>query len=285
MKLGLIGCENSHANSFAEIFNREKQFERFKITAVGGDYPFENEKLRRDYAVEEIYGDVEEMVKNVDGVIITARDGRTHLKWAEPFIRRGLPCFIDKPFCADYAEAEAFVAEAKKYGALLYGGSSLKLISETRELKLFAENASIKGGIVSAPLLMDSEYGGFYFYASHLVEMSLEIFGFDPVSVFAERKGNDVTATVKYKDFIVCNQFCDKAMNCYFGLAIGKEKNLFKSIDIFSALQEGLRLETIQFIEMIEKGKMPRSYEELIFPVKYMNAVVKSYESNHEVVL
>ena len=204
---------------------------------------------------------------------------------AAPFIRRGIPCFIDKPFCADYAEAESFVADAKKCGALLYGGSSLKLIPEICQLKAFAESASVKGGIISAPLLMNSEYGSFYFYASHLTEMSLEVFGYDPVSLFAERKGNDVTATVKYKDFIVCNQFCDTAMNCYFGLAIGKEKNLFKDIDIFPALQEGLRLETAQFVAMIKTGKMPRSYEKLIFPVKYMNAMVKSYESNHEVVL
>ena len=70
----------------------------------------------------------------------------------------------------------------------------------------------VHGGSVSAPLNMHNEWGGFYFYASHLAEMSLTIFGYDPHSVAAFRSGDDVTAVVRYDRYNVTNHFMN---GCY----------------------------------------------------------------------
>lgn len=280
-KIGIIGCENSHANGFAELFNKEKAYEGFTVTAVGGHYKEANEALRQKYGISEIYDDFRKMAGRVDAVIVTARDGKYHASFADPFIEAGLPVFIDKPFTVDYKEAIETVNKAERSGSLLCGGSSLKYTRDVQYLKEIVSKGDVRGGMVAAPVHFDSEYSGFYFYAPHLAEMSLEIFGKSPVSVYAAKSGKDVTVLTRYKDYCVTNHFGNLANNSYFGGVITTAENFMRKIDI----SEGLRLETEAFVEMIKSGRMNRSYKELTLPVKYMNAIVESYTKAKEIIL
>lgn len=180
IKIGIIGCENSHADGFAKIFNEEKAYEGFEVTAVSGHYKEANEALQKKYAIAELYEDYRDMRGKVDAVIVTARDGKYHAEFAKPFVEDGLPVFVDKPVTVDYAEAVELIELAKKSGSLLCGGSSLKYVPDVQYLKEIVAQGNVRGGMVAAPVHFDSEYSGFYFYAAHLAEMSLEIFGMDP---------------------------------------------------------------------------------------------------------
>ena len=73
---------------------------------------------------------VEDVADGVDAVFISngERDGADHLKLAEPFLKLGLPTFIDKPFASNVRDAQAIVALAEKHKAPLFNASILTYV-------------------------------------------------------------------------------------------------------------------------------------------------------------
>ena len=70
---------------------------------------------------------VEEMTDGIDAAFVGDCDGGggDHLKLATPFLRKGIPTFVDKPFASTLKDAKAIVALAEKHKAPLYNSSIL----------------------------------------------------------------------------------------------------------------------------------------------------------------
>jgi len=279
-RIGLLGTENSHSKKFATLFRDDPDFADMKVVAVGGHYPDKNQQICEDFGIDCIVDKPEDMVGKVDAVIITARDGIYHAEFARTFIEAGIPMFMDKPFTVDPMEAVELVREAKKRGVLMVGGSTIRCSYDTMMLanEVKQKGADVKGGTVAAPIMMDSPYSGFFFYASHLTEASLKIFGYDPKCVTAFRKGNDVTAYVEYDKYAVTNNFNDNCMS-YFGQVFSKDGIYSRKIEYSLAS----KVMATDFANMLRYGVMAESYENLIYPVFYMNAVKKSFETGKTV--
>ena len=110
-KVVILGCENSHANTFLGYL------------AEGG-YP--------DIQVTGVYSEdtaADEAVGQVDGIIVTARHGGLHYKYAAPYIASGIPMFLDKPITVDEEEAVEFMRELKRANIRITGGSCCKYIA------------------------------------------------------------------------------------------------------------------------------------------------------------
>ncbi len=163
---------------------------------------------------------------------------------------------------------------------MLCGGSSLRHSQQISELKKAkAEATDLRGGFVSAPIIFKNDYSGFWFYSSHLAEMCLEIFGYDPKSVVATENNQSVYATVNYDGFSVNCNFVNDSYNSYAGAVYSKEKTDMKAVSL-----DGIFFsECKEFVEMIRCGKMLRSYDDLIKPVYLLDAIKKSYESGKKV--
>lgn len=282
-RVGIIGSENSHAMAFARIFNGLEDgisYPDIQVVAVGGHYPAESQKVFDACGLDFIAADPKEMLGKVDAVMVTARNGRFHPEFARPFIEAGIPAFIDKPFANDAGEALALARLAKEKGVPLVGGSSTKYAYDVQLLQNAVKTGSagaVFGGDVAVPLNMNNEYGGFYFYSSHLAEITLTIFGYDPKSVMAFRQGDNVTAVTRYDRYDVTGHFNDGNYN-YSATVFGKNRTLFRELDISLIY----RHECENFAHMLRTGEMDQSYEELILPVYYLNAVKKSYETGTE---
>ena len=72
---------------------------------------------------------LEEATKGVDCVYLGDCDGGggDHLKLARPFIRKGIPTFVDKPFALTLKDAKAIVALARKHRTPIYNSSILSV--------------------------------------------------------------------------------------------------------------------------------------------------------------
>ena len=283
-RIGIIGAENSHADCFAREINLPDENGNYRypdcrITCVYGHYPEANEKLAREYDIK-VSQSVEEMLGEVDAVMVTARDGKYHYEFAKPFVEAGMPAFVDKPFTVDPTEAEALVALAKEKKVPLCGGSSLKFTDGIQDLKklLRETDGELFGGAMSAPVSLYSEYSGFFFYSSHLTEMTLEVFGYEPKSVSAMKHDHSVCATIHYDGFSVANHFKEGNPDYTACVYLAGNPQLTQ-INLDNCGER----ECAAFVEMLRTGQMHNTYEELVAPVYYMNAVKKAYETGETV--
>ena len=283
-RIGIIGTENSHATDLARRINLPDESGKYtypdcRVTLVWGHYPEDNERIARDFDCKVASG-IDEMVANVDAVLVNARDGKFHAEFARPFIEAGKPAFVDKPFTVDVDEARELIELAKKKGVPLCGGSTLKYADAVEELKAGRAESGDKvlGGSVYAPVQMESEYSGFFFYSPHLAEMTLEIFGYAPKSVTAVKNKSGVCATVDYGDFCVANHFGSGAAD-YCASVYSADGSDVRKIDLSMIGAKNCAA----FVNMLRTGCMPRTYEELLAPVVYLNAVKKAYETGEKV--
>lgn len=285
IRIGIVGTENSHAHSFTEFFNKPDEngnyrYPGYRVTMVYGHYPESNDYVC-GLGADKVADSLQEMVENVDAVMITARDGKFHYEFAKPFIEAGIPAFIDKPFTVDTKEALELIRLAKEKNVPLCGGSVLKKVGDIQKLKKYAQEneTEVRGANLSAPIDMINPYSGFFFYASHLVEMTMEIFGYFPKSVIAVENNNNVSALIDYDTICVTNNFNNKCYNSYYGSIHGLNGSECIKVDI----SDGFINECDEFVEMLQNGKMSYSYEELAAPVFVMNAIKESYETGKRV--
>ena len=99
IRIGIIGAENSHTISYGRMFNTNNKFPGVELKYVWG----ETDEFARNAAkkgnIPNIVKDPAEMLGKIDALIVDHRHPKYHLEAATPFIKEGIPTFIDKPFC------------------------------------------------------------------------------------------------------------------------------------------------------------------------------------------
>ncbi len=72
---------------------------------------------------------LEQATEDVDAAFIcdssSPKDGGDHLEQARPFLEKGIPCFVDKPFAATLADAQEMINLAKANNTVLMNASIL----------------------------------------------------------------------------------------------------------------------------------------------------------------
>ena len=279
-KIAILGCENSHANAFLKFINEKEEFSDVEVVGVYSDEREAAEKLSAKFGVPIMNGYADAAGK-IDGIVITARHGDNHYKYAKPYIDSGIPMFIDKPITVNEDEALLFMRSLRDKNIRITGGSSLKQDVFVRQLKREAENeigGKTLGGYVRAPYQSDSEYGGFYFYAQHLTEMVCEIFGRFPSSVLAKQNGKQIHVIFRYEDHDCVGLFCDKNY-VYYASRMAEEST--KSFEI-PVTNDWFYEEFKEFYGILSGKAQATAYDEFISPVFIMNAIERSLESGQE---
>ena len=176
-KIVFLGCENSHANKFLD-FIKEGGYPEAEVAGVYSDDTAAAQKLHDAYGVP-VLKSFDELAGVADGVVGTARHGANHYKFAKPYIKKGAAMFIDKPITVSVQEAVEMVREFKNNGVLFSGGSCCRYEANVQKLKqdfLSEEGGKTVGGFVRAPVVMESPYGGFYFYSQHLKHNKKQVY-------------------------------------------------------------------------------------------------------------
>ena len=279
-KIAILGCENSHANGFLSQI-KEGLFPEVEVIGIYSDEREPAEKLSETYGVP-VMNDYAELAGKVDGIMITARHGDNHLKYAVPYMPYGIPMFVDKPITVKPDEAIELVNKAKKYGNKICGGSSCIHIKQTVELKEYFRNLTddkVIGGTVVCPIVMESPYGGFYFYAQHLIQIMMEIFGENPRNVTANEVGEQIYMIVEYDDFAVTATY-SKELPHYYAEVITRKGVKSKELIVDN---ECFVCEMKEMDDLLHGKKMKVSYDSFIRPVFVMDAIMKSLNNKEKV--
>ena len=132
IKIGVVNIDVSHPLAFSGILEEEN---RARYTAVYNE-GFRGEDEVKAFCekrhLEKICSSVEELADCVDIGFIQGCNWDKHLEYAQIFLDRKNPVFIDKPIVGNLAECKKLEALVEK-GAVILGSSSLRYASEITE--------------------------------------------------------------------------------------------------------------------------------------------------------
>jgi len=277
LRIGIIGAENSHTIGFGRMFNTDKKFPAAEVKYVWG----ETDEFARNAAekgnIPHIVKDPKEMLGKIDALIVDHRHAKYHLEAASPFIKEGIPSFIDKPFCYRAAEGEEFLALARKHGTPVTSYSSIAHSAATFDIKeQIASLGKINQVVRTGPVEMDSKYGGIFFYGVHIVQPLMYMFGEDIERVRITRKGQTGSANLVYKNGL----FVTLIM-----------KNIARGWETYVETEDGLtelksRVEEsdpalcyTDMVDMFRTGREPRTHESILNCVRVLEALELSVNS------
>ena len=279
LRIGIIGAENSHTIGYGKMFNIEKKFPGVEVKYVWGETDDFASNAAEKGSIPNIVKDPKEMLGKIDALIVDHRHAKYHLEAATPFIKSGIPAFIDKPFCYRAAEGKAFLELAREHGTPVTSYSSIAHSNSTIDIKKQAESMGKINQVVRyGPLDMDSKYGGIFFYGVHLVQPLMNMFGEDIERVRVTRNGQNGSANLVFKSGLFATLVF---------------KNLAYDWETFVETKEGLvelksrvkesdpAINYVDMVEMFRTGKEPRSHQSILNCVSVLEALEKSVASQN----
>lgn len=279
----ILGCENSHADMFLGFMKGNEKYADLHVAGVYSEDRAAAEKLSEKYGVK-VMNAYDEAVGEADGVIVTARHGNNHYRYAAPYIRSGVPMFIDKPVSIAESDALKLARECKAAGVKLTGGSCcvhdelVKTLKKEREENFDGKTLS---GYIRCPVNMANDYGNFFFYSEHLIGVLSAVFGFYPESVKAYKNEEKLTVIFRYKDYDVTGLYVDGNYSCYYVMRVS-EHHVHGGEFPIKENSPCFKIELEEFYGLLCGDKQRLSYENFIAPVFVLNAIQKSLDTGKE---
>ncbi len=275
--IGIIGAENSHAVGFGRMFNVDKKFPDFEVQYIWGETEQFAKKAMEKGSIPEVVKDPKDMLGKIDALIVDHRHAKYHLDAATPFVKAGVPTFVDKPFCYRQSEGRAFLKLAREVGTPVTSYSTIAHSHETFDIKdQVSRMGDIRQVVRYGPVDIQSEYGGVFFYGVHTVQPLLYIFGDSVEKVRVHENGDNTTATLIFAN----------GMNAtlVFVSKVRKWATYVETEDGIQLLEarqkhEGIHKSYVDMVEMFRTGKEPRSHESILHCVAVLEALERSVAS------
>ena len=189
IRLGIVDFDTSHAVEFTKRLNHvdiaeDQWVNGAKVVAgvpgrsqIAPEVIPKNTETLKGYGVE-ILNTPEELYGKIDAVLIEAVDGSVHLERALPFIERGIPTYIDKPFTCSLDHAKTLIATAELKHVPLMSSSSLRYAPEVVAAKAGNEAVGkIVGAATYGPSPTHPRNPGLFHYGIHPAEMLFTLMG------------------------------------------------------------------------------------------------------------
>jgi len=164
LRLGIIGISegNGHPYSWSSIFNGynkelaqdcpfpvipdylskqqfpKDQIQNARVTCVWTQDIEQSRAIALFSCIDYVCETLSEMAEKVDAVLLARDDAETHFEYALPFLKAGIPIFIDKPFAYSTQEAQLMLDNCQ-HEWQLFTCSSLRFAKEfqlAEELKV-----------------------------------------------------------------------------------------------------------------------------------------------------
>lgn len=280
--IGIIGAENSHTRGFGKMFNLDKKFPGWEVKYVWGEKEEFALQAKTEAGIPNIVQDPAEMMGKIDALIVDHRHGDLHLDAALPFVKAGIPTFIDKPFCYSSKAAKIFLEMARALGTPVTSYSSIAHSYATDDMRSqLKELKDINQVTCYGKADINSIYGGFFFYGVHMVEPLIYLFDEKIVSARFnknDRENLNSSASLVFENGRMAT------------LVITTKKYGWQT---FVETEEGVvelksRVETkgpdknyVDMVTMFSTGTEPRSHESIIHGIAVLEAIQKSIISGN----
>lgn len=189
LRLGIIGCDTSHATAFTETLNNPQAKNHVpgaKVVAAfkGGSADIPDSASRVEgYAKTlaekhgvKFYDTIEELCQNVDAVLLESVDGRPHLEQVKPVLKARKPVYIDKPMAGSLKDVREIFRLAKEAGVPVFSSSSLRFSKDTQQVR----NGSIgkvRYAETYGPCSIEPHHPDLFWYGVHGVESLFTVMG------------------------------------------------------------------------------------------------------------
>jgi len=302
LKIGIIGLNegNGHPYSYSAIFNgydpealekycpfelikqylplehrNENFIEGAKVTHIWTQDRFLSENVSKVSLIPNIVDDIGDMVHKVDAVILARDDPWNHLKMAEPFIRHGLPLFIDKQLTSTESDLRMMLNLAGEDYPLM-ACSSARYTKHTKEVS--------QRDIGNVKTIHGVSRVNWMRYGHHVLEGIIKVWGTEVLGVqsLSKKVGHDIVKITFKNDLnviIECieNLFLPIQFTCF---STSEESFTIPFTDYFNSFREMLE----KFTNMAITGKKDIPYEEMVLISKIILAGDISKNNNGEII-
>ena len=223
-RIGIIDFDSSHCVEFTRRFNhvgmdadQVVEGARVVLGCPGKSLMFperipEHLPLVQACGVE-LVSDPLDMLGRIDAVLVLSICGAAHLERVAPFLRAGIPAFVDKPFACTLDDAHAMFRLARESGVSLWSASGMRFAEEIldfqQRLALYGE---LHGVLAYGPAKRAASNPGLLHYGIHATEMLCTLMGPGCLTVTAKHvAGAD----------IVCGEWADGRLATLRGARTG----------------------------------------------------------------
>jgi len=274
IRIGIIGAENSHTVGYGKLFNIDKKVPGLEVLYVWGETEEFARNAMAQGGIPNMVKDPLEMMGKIDALIVDHRHAKYHLEAATPFVKAGIPTFIDKPFCYRVSEGKEFLAMAERLGTPVTSFSSVAQSDATFDIKNQVESMGIiNHAVMYGPADISSEYGGIFFYGVHSVQTLMFIFGEDIMKVRISKNGKNATANLAFHNGMLATLIF-KSLHYGWETYVETKDGI---IELKSRVEETDPPRYYRdMVEMFRTGKEPRSHESILKCVAILEALEKS---------
>ncbi|HEY4553871.1 MAG TPA: Gfo/Idh/MocA family oxidoreductase [Bacillaceae bacterium] len=250
MRVGMIGLDTSHCAIFSRLLNDAGDPWHIKgarmvkaIPFFSPDLPISADRIGHftqtvsEQHEVELTEDLDEFCRDLDGILLTAVDGSSHLEWVKKLAPYGIPLFVDKPIALNTEDVSEMQSIASMHSLPLMSSSSLRF-SDGLTKALEELNEPVESLYVYGPLPMQEGVPGYFWYGVHLFEMVAAVMGTAAADIEISRNGN--------------------FESCHFHFTGGRSATVMGDLRPHSRF--GLVMQTASDTKSIEIWKEPKPY-------------------------
>jgi predicted dehydrogenase len=238
------------------------------------------EKLR-GFGVE-LVDRPEDMIGKIDGVLIESVDGSVHRDRALPFLKAGIPAWVDKPFTCSLVHAKELADLAAAKNVPLFSSSSLRYGLEVVEVLKDETVGRIVGAEAYSPASLHPRNPGLFHYGIHAVEPLYALMGPGCEAVWCVfTEGAEVVTGLWRHGRIGCVRGTRAGAHAYGFAAWGEKGVRQSSINAAHIYRELLK----RIVGMFQTGKAPLDISETVEIVAFIEAALTSRERGGEKVV
>ena len=293
LKLGVLGISdgNGHPYSWSAIFNGynskvmkdcpfpvipeylsrqqfpEDAIDEGRVTHIWTQDKTVSRHIAEACYIENIVGDYKELIGKVDGILLARDDVELHYEISAPFLKAGLPIYIDKPLAISVEAAEK-IYSLQQYKGQIFTCTALRY---AKELQLTSDDLSQIGEIRYIDACVMKSWDR---YGVHIIEPVLKIIGNQGKSTDIKNSKRDdrKIVTISWESGL---QATFKALGSAYTPIVIRifGSNGFKELvfsDTFYAFKQTLKT----FVDVILKYKKP-------IPKNFVLNVVKIIEEGN----